>query len=86
MQKSKTHFDRISVAVVKKIVGEFHDDVAGNRNAVRRTSPSQVEVTSQTKEGGSNNATPEVVNQLLTAKTDEVEQAVHDECLLKVGI
>jgi len=39
MQGSKTHFEQIPVAVVKKIAAEFHDDVAGNDCAVARISP-----------------------------------------------
>ena len=42
MQNSKTYFEQIPVAVVKKIAEEFHDDVAGNDCAVTRTSLSKL--------------------------------------------
>jgi len=43
MQRSKTHFEQIPVAVVKKIAKEFHDDdVDGNVSAVIRTPPSKL--------------------------------------------
>jgi len=40
MQKSKTHFEQIPVAVVKKIAEEVRDD--GNDSTVTRTPPSKL--------------------------------------------
>jgi len=38
MQRSKTHFEQIPVAVVKKIAAEVHDaDVDGDDRAVTKT-------------------------------------------------
>jgi hypothetical protein len=42
MQKSKTHFEQIPVAVVKKIAEEVHDDDDGNDSTVTRTPPSML--------------------------------------------
>jgi hypothetical protein len=42
MQKSKTHFEQIPVAVVKKIAEEVHDDDDGNDSTVTRTPPSKL--------------------------------------------
>jgi len=43
MQRSKTHFEQIPVAVVKKIAVEVHDDdVDGDDSVVRRTPPSKL--------------------------------------------
>lgn len=42
MQESKTHFEQIPVAEVKKIAEEVHKDVAGNDSAVTGTSPSKL--------------------------------------------
>ena len=42
MQKSKTHFEQISVAVVKKISVELHEDDAGKVKLFTRTSPSEL--------------------------------------------
>jgi len=42
MPRSKTHFEQIPVAVVKKIAIEVHDDVEGDDKAVTRTSPSKL--------------------------------------------
>jgi hypothetical protein len=41
MQRLKTHFEQIPVALVKKIAEQVHDD-AGNVSAVIRTSPSKL--------------------------------------------
>jgi hypothetical protein len=42
MQKSKTHFEQIPVAVVKKIAEEVHDDDDGKASTVTRTPPSKL--------------------------------------------
>jgi hypothetical protein len=43
MQRSKTHFEQIPVAVVKKIAIEVHDgDVDGDDRVVTRTPPSKL--------------------------------------------
>ena len=42
MQRSKTHFEQIPVAVVKKIAMEVQDDVEGDDTAVTRTPPSKL--------------------------------------------
>jgi hypothetical protein len=42
MQESKTHFEQIPVALVKKIAEELHDDVAGNDDGITTTSPSKL--------------------------------------------
>lgn len=100
MQESKTHFEQIPVAVVKKIAEEFHDDVAANHNAVTRTSSKlkphrltslgkqrKVGLTVQFPESEINCSICGKPVALETAKTDEVGQAAHGECYLrKLGI
>jgi hypothetical protein len=99
MQKSKTYFEQIPVAVVKKIAQVFHEDAAGNGSAVIRTSPGKWEqhrVASLRKNGRLSKmqlSRPEmncaICHQsvaLDASKTDEFGQAIHGECyLLKVG-
>jgi hypothetical protein len=101
MQNSKTYFEQIPVAVVKKIAEEFHDDVAGNDCAVTRTSLSKLKphrlalLGKNGKRGLAMQLPGPEINcsicgkpiALETAKTDEVGQAAHEECyLLKLGI
>ena len=96
MQNSKTYFEQIPVAVVKKIAEEFHDDVAGNDCAVTRTSLSKLKphrlallgkngkrgLTMQLPEPEINCAICHKPIALETAKTDELGQAAHEECYL----
>jgi len=102
MQKSKTYFEQIPVAVVKQIAEEFHDDdVDRNDSTVTRTPPSKLKPHRLPSRGGRRKACltmqilkPEINCSLCgkrvaieTAKTDEVGQAVHEECyLLKIGV
>jgi hypothetical protein len=101
MQESKTHFEQIPVAVVKKIAEEVHDGIAGNDNAAPRTSPSKLKphrlaslrrqrkasLTMQFPKPEINCSICDKPVALETAKTDEVGQAAHEECyLFKLGI
>jgi len=101
MQESKTHFEQIPVAVVKKIAEEVHDGIAGNDNAATRTSPSKLKphrlaslrkqrkasLTMQFPKPEINCSICDKPVALETAKTDKVGQAAHEECyLFKLGI
>ena len=101
MRDSKTHFEQIPVAVVKKIADEVHDDAAGKDKAVRRTLPSKLKphrlaslrkqrkasLGMQRPESEINCSICDKPVAIETAKTDELGRAAHDECyLLKVGI
>ena len=100
MQESKTHFEQIPVAEVKKIAREIHDRRCRKRQRSQRNFTEQVEASSpgvarEKRKAGLTMQLPESnINcsvcakpiALETAKTDEVGRAVHDECyLLKVG-
>jgi hypothetical protein len=100
MQGLKTHFEQIPIAEVKKIAKKIHDDVAGNNSAVATTSPSKLKphrlasLGKKRKAGLTMQLDVPKINcsicdkplALESAKTDEVGQAIHDECyLLKIG-
>jgi hypothetical protein len=101
MRESKTHFEQIPVALVKKIAEEFHDDVDKNGDGITRTPPGKLKPHRLPSLGKQRKASPTMQLPeselqcsicgkpvaLETAKTDEVGQAAHDECyLLKLGI
>jgi hypothetical protein len=101
MRESKTHFERIPVALVRKIAEEVHDDVAGNDKAATRSLLSKLKphrsasLRKQRKAGLTMQLPRPELNcsicdkpvPLETAKTDEVGRAAHDECyLLKLGL
>lgn len=99
MRKSKTYFEQIPVAAVKKIAEVFHSDVAGNGSAVTGTSPSKLRphrLASLGKNGKQSKMQPPklqvdcaICNKAVAldaSKTDEFGHAIHEECYLrKVG-
>jgi hypothetical protein len=99
MPKSKTYFEQIPVAAVKKIAELFYDDVAATGSAVPTTSASKLRPhgwASPGKNGKRSNVQPlrpeincAICNKsvaLDASKTDEFGRAIHEECyLLKVG-
>jgi hypothetical protein len=101
MRESKTHFEQMPVAVVKRIAEEVHDDVAGNDDPVTSILPSKLKphrsaslkkhqkvgLTMQLSEPKLNCSICDKPVTLEAATTDEVGRAAHKECyLLKLGI
>ena len=99
MQESKTHFEQIPVAVVKKIAKEVHERCRKRqrspKNFAEHVEAASLSVAGQKRKAGLTMQSPELkINcsicgkptTIETVKTDEVGRAIHDECyLLRVG-